>query len=214
MTIIIKSLTFKSISETEKRKGMRWLCGRWSERKRELSLWDIHLCSEKPNFPPLMSAYIHHSHAPPLLAFPALRVCTLSDKWEEPWLNLLTVCNTAQSANSPHCPDLLYTSQGSGGLLGQVWAVPCCLLLGSCFCNSLSPFFALCLFLPFCLPPWLSVPPPQLSSSSLCGSFSSLSSQAILGPISGGQIRRVIDLKMASIKECTCTFTTSFTLLF
>lgn len=137
---------------------MRWLCSRWSERKRELSFWDSHLCSEKPNFPPLMSAYIHHSHAPPLLAFPALRVCTLSDKWEEPWLNLLTVCNAAQSANSPHCPDLLYTSQGSGGLLGQVWAVPCCLLLGSCFCNSLSPLF--------CLVPFSALLPPTTTFSS------------------------------------------------
>lgn len=98
------------------------------------------------------------THAPPLLAFPALRVCTLSDKWEEPWLNLLTVCNTAQSANSPHCPDLLYTSQGSGGLLGQVWAVPCCLLLGSCFCNALSPFF--------CLVPFSALLPPTTTFSS------------------------------------------------
>lgn len=35
-----------------------------------------------------------------------------------PRFNLLTMCNAAHSANSLHCPDLLYTSQGSGGLLG------------------------------------------------------------------------------------------------
>lgn len=35
-----------------------------------------------------------------------------------PRFNLLTMCNAARSANSLHCPDLLYTSRGSGGLLG------------------------------------------------------------------------------------------------
>lgn len=40
-----------------------------------------------------------------------------------PRFNLLTMCNTARSANSLHCPDLLYTPRGSGGLLG------CCLTL-------------------------------------------------------------------------------------
>lgn len=39
------------------------------------------------------------------------------------------MCNTAPSANSLHCPDLLYTPQGSGGLLGCSLTLPCCLLL-------------------------------------------------------------------------------------
>lgn len=66
-----------------------------------------------------------------------------------PRFNLLTMCNTARSANSRHCPDLLYTAGGSGGLLG------CFLTL----CHPVilplpSPLRRL--FLPFGLP----LPPP------------------------------------------------------
>lgn len=46
-----------------------------------------------------------------------------------PRFNLLTMCNTAHSANSLHCPDLLYTPRGSGGLLG------CCLTLSPRLCR-------------------------------------------------------------------------------
>lgn len=51
---------------------------------------------------------------PPLLI---VSVLALINEYP-PRLNLLTMCNTARAANSRHCPDLLYTSGGSAGLLG------------------------------------------------------------------------------------------------
>lgn len=135
------------------------------ETEQGASLWCAPLSSKKPHFTPVMSAppsitpCLLLSSSPPLLLVSGPTLINET----QPQFNLLTMCNTAPSANSLHCPDLLYTPQGSGGLLGRSLTLPCCLWLrlSLSISASRSPFFS----------------PP----SSLC--HLSLSFEPILGPI-------------------------------